>query len=94
MHQHSLFVLIALLACFSLEISAQSITPTTYTAYTVSDSITIDGLPKEKSWDLAPWSSEFVDIKGHEKPLYNTQLKMLWDTNYLYVYVQMEEPHI
>lgn len=94
MHQHSLFVLIALLACFSLEISAQSITPKTYTAYTVSDSITIDGLAKEKSWELAPWSSEFVDIKGHERPLYNTQLKMLWDTNYLYVYVQMEEPHI
>lgn len=87
-------LILMLLCCFSIQISAQSITPKSYVAYKLNDSLTIDGEPREVAWNLAPWSSDFVDIQGQEQPIYNTRLKMLWDEHHLYVYVQMEEPHI
>lgn len=80
--------------CLSLQVRAQTNPPKTYTAYKVNRPVEIDGLAKEKSWSDAPWSSDFVAIKGKKKPLYNTRFKMLWDAQYLYVYANIEEPHI
>ena len=39
---------------------------------------------------------EIVDIEGNlkPKPFYDTKAKMLWDDNYFYFGVEMEEPHI
>lgn len=73
---------------------AQSIIPKSYTAYAINEPLHIDGTATERSWELAPWSSDFIDIEGDLTPSYNTRLKMLWDAENLYVFVQMEEPHI
>jgi len=60
------------------------------------DSIQIDGLLDEKSWQNVPWTSNFLDIEGTLKPepLYNTRVKMLWDENYLYFAAELSEPNI
>lgn len=94
MHLKFFFVLIVFHCCFFNQITAQSISPRSYIAYTLNDSLSIDGAAKEKAWKQAPWTSDFIDIQGESTPIYNTRLKMLWDAQHLYVYVQMEEPHI
>jgi hypothetical protein len=83
------------LGMFSLGLSAQqSVTPKSYIAYKASETIEIDGLAKEQAWEKAPWSEDFIDIEGEEIPKYKTNMKMLWDEEYLYFYAKMEEPHI
>nr|AIA89102.1 CAZy families CBM9 protein [uncultured Bacteroides sp.] len=44
----------------------------------------------------APSTEAFVDISGEHfpTPRYHTTAKMLWDDHYLYIYAEMEEPHI
>lgn len=53
----------------------------------------IDGT-SDPAWDLAPWSSDFVDIEGVKIPEYRTRMKMLWDSTYLYFFAELEEPHV
>lgn len=65
-----------------------------YTTYKATQLLQIDGLALEQDWEAAPWSEPFVDIEGHKVPKYKTRMKMLWDTDHLYVYAQLEEPHI
>ena len=69
--------------------------PRGYVAYKVEKPLVIDGVP-EKAWDNAPWSETFNDIEGAHKPKprFQTRMKMLWDDNYLYVYAELEEPHV
>jgi hypothetical protein len=69
-------------------------TPLTYTAFKAEESIQIDGLSKEKAWETALWSSDFIDIEGVKKPLYQSRMKMLWDEKYLYFFAELKEPHI
>lgn len=70
--------------------------PKGYVCYRIADSIKIDGLANEVSWKKAPSTEAFVDISGEHfpTPRYRTTAKMLWDDNYLYIYAEMEEPHI
>lgn len=67
-----------------------------YTAPRVVHPITVDGVGDESAWATAPWTDAFVDITGDEakKPCYATRLKMLWDEQYLYFYIEMEEPNL
>lgn len=69
--------------------------PCGYVACKVQQPLVIDGIP-EKAWDNAPWSNPFNDIEGDKKPKprFQTRMKMLWDDHYLYVYAEMEEPHV
>ncbi|MEI6678994.1 MAG: carbohydrate-binding family 9-like protein [Mariniphaga sp.] len=69
--------------------------PRGYVACKVQQPLVIDGIP-EKAWDNAPWSEPFNDIEGVKKPKprFQTRMKMLWDDHYLYVYAEMEEPHV
>src|SRR5690606_20602331 len=87
-------ILIDLQCCFSLPVEAQSPIPSCYTVYKLSDSLKIERLAVENAWQLASWSTDFIDIERELVPNYKTQLKMLWDAQHLYVYVHMEEPHI
>src|SRR5205085_5810644 len=50
----------------------------------------------EASWGDAPWTEDFADIEGPPKPAprFRTRAKMLWDDRNLYVYAELEEPHI
>lgn len=69
--------------------------PKIYSAKKTTSKIKIDG-QLDPQWDITPWSSEFVDIEGSNKPkpTYATQFKMLWDEEYLYIYAKLIEPHI
>lgn len=70
--------------------------PKSYVCYLTNDSIEIDGNINEASWLQAEWTDLFQDIEGDKqpKPKLNTKAKMLWDANYLYFAVEIEEPHI
>lgn len=66
----------------------------TYTAYRTKEKIVIDGKLNEKAWSLAPKSPRFVDINNGEPALYDTQVAVLWDDEYLYVGYWVEEPYV
>lgn len=69
--------------------------PALYVAKKIDVPICIDG-KMDHTWDLAPWSSAFVDIEGTHQPAppYKTQFKMLWDEENMYIYARIEEPHV
>jgi hypothetical protein len=54
----------------------------------------IDGNADETSWNTAKFTDKFIDIEGLKTPKFDTQVKMLWDDNYLYVYAELRDPHI
>jgi len=58
--------------------------------------IVIDGNIDDAPWDDAPWSSEFVDILGRAapEPRYVTAVKLLWDSEFLYIAAVLEEPQL
>lgn len=95
----------ALLTFGSTSIKAESILtkyaalltpPKGYVCHRTTLPITIDGKATEDAWRKAPWTDAFVDIEGDKRPhpRYRTRAKMLWDDNYLYVYAEIEEPHV
>jgi hypothetical protein len=79
------------------EVRAQSDEhPKGYVCYRTAEPLRIDGKLDDSSWTYAPWTHEFVDIEGDKKPRprFRTRAKMLWDDEYLYIGVEMEEPHL
>lgn len=58
--------------------------------------IVLTGKLDDPAWQLAEWTSDFVDIEGdlQPKPPFQTRVKMLWDDRYFYVAAVLEEPHI
>ncbi len=70
--------------------------PRCYTAFRSGETIVIDGNLEEASWQLAPWTEDFVDIEGEIKPrpFHQTRVKMLWDEAWLYIAAEMAEPNI
>jgi hypothetical protein len=68
----------------------------TYVVYKTTGKINLDGKAEEKDWQFARWSETFNDIEGDVKPApaYQTRMKMLWDETNLYIYAELEEPHI
>ncbi|MCR9171008.1 MAG: family 10 glycosylhydrolase [bacterium] len=76
-----------------IDVSEQVIMPKSYVIARASSSIKIDG-KADKAWDLAPFSDKFIDIEGEKPVKFDTRFKMLWDDTYLYVYAELEEPHV
>ncbi|GEM64550.1 hypothetical protein SF1_25320 [Sphingobacterium faecium NBRC 15299] len=76
-------------------LALQSI-PKTYAVLKTTEALKIDGKDDEKSWSKAKTISNFEDIQGGDfkKPTYKTEVKMLWDSTYLYIYAKLYEPHI
>ncbi len=70
--------------------------PYTYVCQQPIDEIRVDGLDNEESWKSLGWSDDFIDIEGRVNlnPSNSTNMKMLWDEEYLYLYAKLEEPHI
>lgn len=70
--------------------------PLSYTIHYTGDSITIDGRADEKAWQRAGWTENFTDIEGNRKPAppLRTRVKMLWGENNLYIFAEMEDPHV
>jgi hypothetical protein len=90
-----LCVLIMLLTSFSLPVRGPQWTAEKYRVKRTSGPLKIDGKP-ESTWDDAPWSTPFVDIEGDKKPTptLGTRIKMLYDDQFLYIFAEMEEPHL
>ncbi|MCF8371745.1 MAG: carbohydrate-binding family 9-like protein [Bacteroidales bacterium] len=70
--------------------------PNNYVCYVAVDDIQIDGFLNENSWQAAQWTDNFMDIEGpaKEKPTYQTKVKILWDSEYLYLAAYLQETHI
>ena len=70
--------------------------PKSYDCYRTPTPIQIDGKLNDPAWKTAPWTTNFVDIQGSDKPTprYRTRMKMLWDDTYLYVAAELEEPDV
>lgn len=70
--------------------------PSLHIVQKTNKDILIDGKDDDQAWKEVNLSSNFQDIEGSHKevPTYNTQLKMLWDDQHLYIYAKLEEPHI
>jgi hypothetical protein len=70
--------------------------PRQYHSYQTEAPLKIDGIADENAWSKAVWSDDFTDIEGDKQPTpaMRTRLKMLWDNQYLYIFAELEEPHI
>ncbi len=77
-----------------VDVTADIVIPKHYIVTKTSEQIIIDRIANESSWQSALFSDSFIDIEGTKTPKFDTKIKMLWDENYLYVYAEMEEPHI
>lgn len=67
-----------------------------YVCFQANEVMQIDGEANEPSWQRAMWTNDFLDIEGANKPvpLHRTRVKMCWDAQFLYVYAELEEPHL
>ncbi|WP_228850754.1 carbohydrate-binding family 9-like protein [Aegicerativicinus sediminis] len=100
---HYIFFLNILISCKpetsgsdiqKIDISELLVTPKFYEVPRTNDTIYIDGLANEQSYDNSRFTNYFIDIEGAKTPKYKTRAKLLWDDNFLYVYAELEEPHI
>lgn len=95
----SLLTLLALASCQqdskeTMDLSSHIVGLQWHIVPKAADTILIDGKADDKAWDAAKFSESFIDIEGVKTPKYETQMKMLWDDDYLYVFAEMEEPHV
>jgi hypothetical protein len=67
--------------------------PLNYTVFKTDENIVLDGKDNEKAWGKVPWSEPFSDIEGAggTRFPYVSKLKLLWDNDFLYVCLRMEE---
>ena len=70
------------------------IIPKIYNVKKTNSVILIDGIADEASWQDAHFTDDFIDIEGYKIPSQKTNVKMLWDEKYLYVYAKLFEDHI
>ena len=72
------------------------IEPRRYRCQRVPTPLRIDGLFRDPGWGALPWSEDFVDITGRSDrpPRFRTRVKMGWDRSCLYVFAELEEPHV
>lgn len=70
--------------------------PRHYIAYRTAEPLLVDGKLDEAAWLKAEWTDDFIDIEGpaKPKPRFRTRAKLLWDDDYLYFAVEMEEPDL
>lgn len=77
-----------------VHVKPEILNPKHYIICKTSKELVIDGLADESAWQQAKFSDKFIDIEGIKQPKYYTRMKMLWDDQYLYVYAELQEPHI
>ncbi len=70
--------------------------PKNYVVGYVSTPPKIDGDLNDAAWQQAVWTDDFVDIEGDLKPHppLQTNVKMLWDNNNLYIAAQIRDPQV
>ena len=77
-----------------IDLTKDIVQPKNYVIPLTEKPIQIDGKLKDQAWENAPWSGPFIDIEGIKKPRYETRMKMLWDNDHLYIFAELEEPHV
>jgi len=65
-----------------------------YTAYKITDTITVDGKLDEMVWQNAPRSNRFTDLISGDSTWLDTRAAVLWDNQNLYVGYWVEEPNV
>jgi Carbohydrate family 9 binding domain-like len=67
-----------------------------YICYFTATPPVIDGRGDDPVWERAPWTEDFTDIEGDLRPdpPLRTRAKLLWDSNYLYIYGELQEPDL
>jgi hypothetical protein len=67
-----------------------------YPCHRTSTPLPLDGTLTHPAWEQAPWTADFVDIRGGDAttPRFRTRAKLLYDDLCLYVGGQLEEPHV
>ncbi len=84
--------------CFAQQLPIPRIkfSPQKYICYYTSKPLRIDGKLSETAWKKAKWTNDFVDIEGPSKPIprFRTRVKMLWDSSYLYIGAEINEPEV
>jgi hypothetical protein len=65
-----------------------------YTARQLSESLLIDGDLSKPVWQKSARSPRFVDMVTGAPGFYNTQAAILWDKEYLYIGIWVEEPFL
>lgn len=70
--------------------------PEVYVCYKTNQPLIIDGKLDEAIWRKTLPTNDFMDIQGDlkPKPVFRSNVKMLWDDDYFYFGAYMEEPHI
>lgn len=71
-------------------------TPKSYVIGHVNDAPKIDGDISDAIWQQAPWTDDFIDIEGADKPAppLKTNFKMLWNDTCLYIAARVMEPNV
>ena len=77
-----------------LDINDKIILPKNYIVNKINDQINIDGRDDELVWNNAIYTDDFIDIEGNKIPSQKTNVKMLWDEKFLYVFAKLYENHI
>lgn len=78
----------------NIDVSELLVQPKQYVVAKTTTALTIDGNADEAAWSNAPFTDAFIDIEGEKMPKFNTKAKLLWDDTFLYIYAELEEPHI
>ena len=77
-----------------VDLNNDIVNPKTYVVYKTTNSIIVDGKDDEADWLNTQFSDDFIDIEGFKTPNKKTNVKMLWDHKYLYIFAKLEEDHI
>jgi hypothetical protein len=93
---HTLLFLFLVVCIDPIAWGQTSYPPRNYVAHRTPEKPLIDGKLDDTYWQLAPWSEAFVDIEGdiRPKPAHLTRMKMMWDEDFFYIGVKLDEPHI
>ena len=99
MRSFFLFFSLSLINCnnsniLELDINDKIILPKHYIVNKINDQINIDGRDDELAWNNAIYTDDFIDIEGSKTPSQKTNVKMLWDEKFLYVFAKLYENHI
>ncbi len=99
MRSFFLFFSLSLINCnnsdtLELNINDKIILPKHYIVNKINDQININGKDDELAWSKAIYTDDFIDIEGNKIPRQKTNVKMLWDDKFLYVFAKLYENHI
>ncbi|MEP7269831.1 MAG: DUF5916 domain-containing protein [Saprospiraceae bacterium] len=79
---------------FSQNLNSGSIEKKKYLTHRLKNPINLDGLINEAAWNDVSWAGDFVQYqpKGGEAPTYQTEFKILYDDDFLYVAYRCHDP--